>query len=987
MNLSWVLPRSWRRRRPAAQPQAGPPRQPEPEQPQRREAEQPQGNSGLPPWRRLPVLTVTVNGHRPVTGDGRAAVAGTRSLVARPAGRPARPLVRGRSDGLVTASPPRRPEERTPVTAETEATGAGVSADAVSSGDAALSEDAVSTGGAVASGGEGAPAVTAYPAAPVARAAPRRLPAVPEAPDESRPRADLTRATAESVGLPRPVTPPPPRSEFAQRLDAFRPEWLRAEMEGDLPHYVRARAAETARSDDPGADAPSAPPMPRPGGDFSPPGRFRPVPAGPAGTRMPSGAAAGPDRPDAGAVSRGRPPAVFRRTVHRGAGGAPRPGSGTSGTAPSAEQPRGEDAPEGDGATPSGRSSPDIRPRTRESAPDPSSEAAAVHEESRPPRHDGEHARPVAGPAAARSVQRPAETAGPVTGDARATADREGARAPESSSPVRGPAAGEASGAPGVPRGSAGSREGGAGGPGGQEVSGASRVMRHVATSGRPSSDAQDTEDSASRGPGQRQEPGPADAVSAPASASDSRQAADDRAEPAPASMPPAAPALSPPPPSLAPFAAARPGRPSAPDTAPADASAHVPSARVPSEDGEFAAPDTSRRPVGSGAADGYTAAPEPSAPQPPRKPQRDTAGGQLPSAVARPSRPTVRPRPSTAATTADAPGAPPGPPAAPAHAAAVPGHPAPAASPRHRLATTGADDPAPDPIAHTAADGHGPATSPTAAVPHAARPARSAKAASVAVLAPHLAHRFERELGMPVSGVVVRRDAEATVRARRLGARAFTENGTVFLPETVGPLDGPDGQALLAHELVHAVQQATRPVTTRATGEEDSVMEAEAVTAERWARGHPVPLRHPRPAAAPPPPPTAAEQAGDVVQRAPLAASPSVGAAAPPEDPRPAGHDHMPVTDAVRAARYPDPGAEHPVQGPGARYADGSLEARLAELAEAVTRLRRRRCVQLDQPMHLDALADLLYERVSAHLRREMVVERERHGLLTFPA
>ncbi|WP_431774025.1 hypothetical protein [Streptomyces cucumeris] len=52
----------------------------------------------------------------------------------------------------------------------------------------------------------------------------------------------------------------------------------------------------------------------------------------------------------------------------------------------------------------------------------------------------------------------------------------------------------------------------------------------------------------------------------------------------------------------------------------------------------------------------------------------------------------------------------------------------------------------------------------------------------------------------------------------------------------------------------------------------------------------------------------------------------------------------------------------------------------------ETLAVLSRRRLVDLDNPAHLDALADRLYERVITHVRRELVVERERHGLLTPP-
>jgi hypothetical protein len=261
----------------------------------------------------------------------------------------------------------------------------------------------------------------------------------------------------------------------------------------------------------------------------------------------------------------------------------------------------------------------------------------------------------------------------------------------------------------------------------------------------------------------------------------------------------------------------------------------------------------------------------------------------------------------------------------------------------------------------------------------------------TVSVLAPHLANRFLRDLGMPVSKVTVRRDPEAASRANRLGARAFTENGTVFLPDTAGPVDGPEAEALLAHELVHAIQQTRhRTAGMSSAGGEDTALEAEAVAVERWVRGHPVQLRHPRrpPTRSAPARPSEQPQ-GDVVQRAPLALPPSADALADaPLDPVsatwPSSLSAMP---GAAAAPVADAGGYLPAQAAAGQAPGGSVESRLSELAAHVNGLRRRRCVQLDHPVQLDALADLLYERVSAHLRREMVVERERHGLLTFPA
>ncbi|MYR84752.1 hypothetical protein GTY41_07245, partial [Streptomyces sp. SID685] len=61
----------------------------------------------------------------------------------------------------------------------------------------------------------------------------------------------LTRATDAYVGEPRPVTPPPPppaRSEFQQLLEAYTPAWAKQQEESveDMPSFVLARRAAPA---------------------------------------------------------------------------------------------------------------------------------------------------------------------------------------------------------------------------------------------------------------------------------------------------------------------------------------------------------------------------------------------------------------------------------------------------------------------------------------------------------------------------------------------------------------------------------------------------------------------------------------------------------------------------------------------------------------------------------------------------------------------
>jgi hypothetical protein len=102
-------------------------------------------------------------------------------------------------------------------------------------------------------------------------------------------------------------------------------------------------------------------------------------------------------------------------------------------------------------------------------------------------------------------------------------------------------------------------------------------------------------------------------------------------------------------------------------------------------------------------------------------------------------------------------------------------------------------------------------------------------------------------------------RGPTVSAEARSRGARAFAAGGAVFLPDEAGPVDSPKARGLLAHELIHAVQQRTLggllPTPDSAHGQE---LEAEAQTAERYYSGEsgapePAPLIHaPMPSTAP---------------------------------------------------------------------------------------------------------------------------------------
>lgn len=114
----------------------------------------------------------------------------------------------------------------------------------------------------------------------------------------------------------------------------------------------------------------------------------------------------------------------------------------------------------------------------------------------------------------------------------------------------------------------------------------------------------------------------------------------------------------------------------------------------------------------------------------------------------------------------------------------------------------------------------------------------------------------MKRALGIDISDVRVRRGEEVSLAARYLGARAFTADEVVHLPDSAGPVEGGDAAPLLAHELTHAAQQrhfgAALPGPETAAGRR---LEAEAVTVQQWVaegmvgeppvvRGHSAPVQ-----------------------------------------------------------------------------------------------------------------------------------------------
>jgi hypothetical protein len=150
--------------------------------------------------------------------------------------------------------------------------------------------------------------------------------------------------------------------------------------------------------------------------------------------------------------------------------------------------------------------------------------------------------------------------------------------------------------------------------------------------------------------------------------------------------------------------------------------------------------------------------------------------------------------------------------------------------------------DPAPVPVVRPATPAAEPAEPATLA--HRAR-SRQAHPA----VPPDLASALRPGHQVDVSTIPVHRGPEVAAEARALGARAFARGGEVFLPADAGSLDTPRARGLLAHELVHAVQQRTLGTTLPAPDSPAGrALEAEAVAAEHAHSGHAAraPLVHP---------------------------------------------------------------------------------------------------------------------------------------------
>jgi len=298
------------------------------------------------------------------------------------------------------------------------------------------------------------------------------------------------------------------------------------------------------------------------------------------------------------------------------------------------------------------------------------------------------------------------------------------------------------------------------------------------------------------------------------------------------------------------------------------------------------------------------------------------------------------------------------------------------------------------------------------------------------------LAGRFSALTGLDVSGIRIHRGPTVSQAARGWQARAFTRGGEIFLPDEAGPLEQTSTRGLLAHELAHVVQQRTLAPSLPDEGSPDgAALEDEAARAEQWylsGGSSPLPRLAHLPVAAllaarasGAGPAVASELAGATsagVQRLPLGQllggglhgdglhgvglhgvgphgdSLHGGSAAPP-DPDPGSAPSLPGP--ATASSGGEPAGPSPVSDDGAGdrpgmdglarlvaevAADEASREALRELlanASRLTELCGERPPDLDDPVSLDELSTKVYRRLRGLLRSELLVDRERAGLL----
>lgn len=263
----------------------------------------------------------------------------------------------------------------------------------------------------------------------------------------------------------------------------------------------------------------------------------------------------------------------------------------------------------------------------------------------------------------------------------------------------------------------------------------------------------------------------------------------------------------------------------------------------------------------------------------------------------------------------------------------------------------------------------------------------------------PHdLLEAVRRAQGVDVSDVPIHRGPGATDEARALGARSFTRDAEVFLPAHAGPPDQPDARGLLAHELTHAAQQRTFGAALPAEDSEAGrALEAQALAAERWARGlgtEPAAsgfsgfgpqgtsgFATPQMTSWTAPWLTAPSTTG--VQRQ---AADVMSVAAP--DFTPAPIDMSTAMDTGTFAptpptTVPNPTVPNPTEPPPQAAPQAAADEEMSAARDRLLDLSKRRPLDLDDPADIEELSVRIYQKIHRRLRRDLVVDRERSGRL----
>jgi uncharacterized protein DUF4157 len=327
------------------------------------------------------------------------------------------------------------------------------------------------------------------------------------------------------------------------------------------------------------------------------------------------------------------------------------------------------------------------------------------------------------------------------------------------------------------------------------------------------------------------------------------------------------------------------------------------------------------------------------------------------------------------------------------------------------------------------------------------ARTAELARSAQQVSIEP-APHAVTAEVGRlhraDVGNVRVHRGEEAERVAADAHARAVTRGGEVFIPDAAGNLDSGAGRGLLAHELTHVIQQrrlgSSVPLEHSPAGRR---LESEASMTERHVRGD-AGAPAPPPAASQPAAPAstvtaATPPADDDVAKATarelqdeLIASgrafrmpdgsivfpgsgmhlpqqrtsqtqPAVAMQRAPDDPTPAAADApapasgtpytppsdtgflpMPAMPVTRNATPSPAGAPSASQSWSQPVAAAAPTSTASPAPAAAPQTADAPAPEPAPPIDIDDLARRVYGQVRTQLRSELLIDRERAGLLT---